>query len=522
MDPKNSDSPSPPEPSPPQLDDDRLDTGAASALPAERQSIDALSVTAVERLQGLDESARGDTDEETSAVTQVSDAPKKKITMLGDFLLVRKIGEGGMGIVYLAQQVGLDREVAIKVLASHLSKDPKFLERFQREARVMANLDHPHILRCFAVGEAHGFHYLAMEIAAGGSLETWIDRLGKLTVGDALHVIIAAASGLQHAHEHGLIHRDIKPGNVLLTSKGVVKLADLGLVKAMSEDLTLTRSGTGVGTPHYMSIEQMRDAKNVDGRSDIYALGCMLYRCLTGRPPFQGESYIELFEAKDKGKYPPARRFNEDVPRRLDLIIDRMLEKNPKDRHQTCAELIQELQSLGVANSTLSFIADAASAPTVILPVESPKTEITPVKARQTPTALAQPEFWYVKALNFDGIRKLSRKQVLDLIQEPNFDLKATASRSPNSGFEPLTAFREFESTIRAQAAKMVIDLKATRYKHKMVQILKEEAKHQQQQESTIQFRRFAAWIAPLVGLAILSGLGYLAWWAINTFIAGR
>jgi serine/threonine-protein kinase len=215
--------------------------------------------------------------------------PKPEVTMLGDFLLVKKIGEGGMGTVYEAQQVSLDRVVALKVPALHLTKDKRFVKRFQREARVMALLDHPHILRCYTFGEAHGHHYLAMELASAGSLDDWIERLGHLSVADALHAIIAAAAGLQHAHDQNLVHRDIKPGNILITGKGLVKVSDLGLAKAMTEeDLTLTRSGTGIGTPVYMPPEQMRDSKNVDARYDIYALGCVLYHCLTGRSPFKG------------------------------------------------------------------------------------------------------------------------------------------------------------------------------------------------------------------------------------------
>lgn len=501
------------------------ESGDGAVLPARAKEIE-LNITAVNCLPVLEPkgSSWSDTNVEIANRTKVEETKAREcVTMLGDFLLVKKLGEGGMGAVYQAQQVGLEREVAIKVLASHLAKDPKFLERFQREARVMANLDHPHILRCFAVGEAHGFHYLAMELASAGSLESWIERLGKLSVGDALHVIIAAASGLQHAHERGLIHRDVKPGNIMITAKGVVKVADLGLVKTVTEDVTLTRSGTGVGTPIYMSMEQMRDAKNVDGRTDIYSLGCMLYRCLTGRPPHQGASYIELFEAKEKNKYPPARRFNEDVPRRLDIIIDRMLEKNPKDRHRTCAELIEDLQSLGLANPALSFISDAESAAP---PVQKRLThsEQTPAPVRSAPVKppLEAQEWWYVRALNFDGVRKMNRKQVLDFIQTPNFDLKAQASRSPKGEFQPLASYHEFEPTLRAQAQKMMLDMKATRYKHKLVEILKQDAEYQEKQENTIQFRRFGAWIAPLLGLAILSGLGYLAFWAIKTFIAGK
>src|SRR5207248_6262426 len=138
----------------------------------------------------------------------------------------------------------------------------------------------------------------------------------------ALHIVLACAHALQHAHELKLVHRDIKPDNVLLTRKGVVKLADLGLAKAQDEDLSLTKTGTGAGTPLYMAPEQARDVKHVDHRSDIYSVGCMLYYFLTGKLPFTGETLVEVIDAKQKGKFTPARRLNADIPPRLDLIID--------------------------------------------------------------------------------------------------------------------------------------------------------------------------------------------------------
>src|SRR5262249_21613680 len=159
-------------------------------------------------------------------------------------------------------------------------------------------------------------------------------RQGKLAVGDALHLVLATAAALQHAHEQNLIHRDVKPDNILLTRKGVVKVADLGLAKARSEDLDLTRTGTGAGTPYYMAPEQARNAKYVDGRSDIYALGCMLYCFLVGKLPFEGDTALALIQAKEVGKFPPVRKSVPEVPERLDLIIDKMLAKNPQHRYQ--------------------------------------------------------------------------------------------------------------------------------------------------------------------------------------------
>src|SRR5262249_46604308 len=158
------------------------------------------------------------------------------------------------------------------------------------------------------------------------------------------------------AHESGLIHRDVKPANVLLTSRGVVKVADLGLVKALQDDMGLTQSGVPAGTPMYMAPEQARHAKHADARSDIYPLGCMLYRLPTGRLPLEGDSEAELQEAKDKGRVPPARQINPEVPARLELILDKMMARRPEHRYQTCTEVIEELEGLDRANAALSFL----------------------------------------------------------------------------------------------------------------------------------------------------------------------
>ncbi len=178
-------------------------------------------------------------------------APMKSV--LGDYKLLKKLGAGGMGTVYLAEQVSLERKVALKVLSKELAGKTGFVERFQREARLMARLDHPNILRCHDVGEVAGHHYLALEFVEGGSIEDRVKQLGKFAIGDAVHVTLACARALAHAHELNMIHRDVKPDNLLLTAKGVVKLADLGLAKATDDDLSLTRTGTGAGTPLYMA-----------------------------------------------------------------------------------------------------------------------------------------------------------------------------------------------------------------------------------------------------------------------------
>jgi serine/threonine-protein kinase len=283
---------------------------------------------------------------------------RQKTSTLGDFRLVAVLGEGGMGTVYKARQISRPRDVALKVLAKGLAEQAGIVERFHREGRLLARLDHPHIIHCYAVGEACGFHYLAMEFAGGGSLQAWLKRLGRLAVGDALHVALACARALQYAHDLGLVHRDVKPDNILLTAEGVVKVADLGLARAV-DDLDLTQTGVGLGTPLYAAPEQALDAKHVDARCDLYALGCVLYHLLTGQPPFAGGSLVEVIQAKEKGTFAPARRLNPAVPGALDRIFTRLLARQPALRYRDCGELVEDLRCLGRDHAVLGFLTPA-------------------------------------------------------------------------------------------------------------------------------------------------------------------
>ena len=230
---------------------------------------------------------------------------KKTVKQLGDFELKKKLGKGGMGEVYLARQVSLDRLVALKTLSRELSKKEDFVARFQREARSMAKIDHVNVVKVYAVDSVKGIHFAAIEYIDGKSVQDWLDHLETFSVGDAVHIALISAEALRHAHDQNMVHRDIKPDNILLTSKGVVKVADFGLAKALDEDVSMTQSGTGLGTPLYMAPEQARSAKTVDQRSDIYALGATLYHMLTGKLPFSGDTALELIIAKETGKYTP-------------------------------------------------------------------------------------------------------------------------------------------------------------------------------------------------------------------------
>ncbi|MFO0850311.1 MAG: serine/threonine-protein kinase [Gemmataceae bacterium] len=277
---------------------------------------------------------------------------------IGDFTLLDRLGSGGMGTVYKATQRSKDRTVALKVLHAELTQRPGFVSRFHREVRMMGRLTHPHVVRCFAAGQADGHVYLAMELADAGSVGDWVKRLGRLPVGDAVRVARDTAVALGYAHGLSLIHRDVKPDNILLTAAGGVKLADLGLAKATDDsDTAMTQTGVGIGTPLYAPPEQIVDAKRADPRSDLYALGGVLYFCLTGRPPFPAGSLVELLQAKEKGEFPSARSVERGVPVGLDRIVGRLLAKEPDARYQSADELVRDLDWPGLAAPTLSFLA---------------------------------------------------------------------------------------------------------------------------------------------------------------------
>jgi eukaryotic-like serine/threonine-protein kinase len=268
---------------------------------------------------------------------------------LGDFKLLRKLGEGAAGAVYHARQISFDRDAAVKVLYKTSSKQ---IARFYREARLAGSLDHPHIVQGYAVGEDRGLHYFAMEYIDGHSLQYLLDKLRRLKLPAALRVTLAVARALDYAHGQNLVHRDIKPGNVLIGRKGAIKVADLGMAKIRDVDLAeLTRTGRGLGTPCYMPLEQFVNAKDASARCDIYALGCMLYALLTGQPPFLSSSFMELIQAKEAGTFPPAREFNPEVPECLDVVIARMAARRPEDRFQTCRDVIDALLELGLDRS---------------------------------------------------------------------------------------------------------------------------------------------------------------------------
>jgi eukaryotic-like serine/threonine-protein kinase len=272
---------------------------------------------------------------------------------IGPYVIREQLGRGGMGAVYLAEHLDLHRRVAVKILAPGKGEDQKLaLERFLREARASASLDHPNIVRTFDVARASQTPYIVMEYVDGETLQHAVDREGALPYAVAAEYIAQAASGLQHAHEKGLVHRDIKPANLMRDRTGVVKLLDLGLARTDSARDKLTEvldEGAVVGTADYISPEQAMNG-TVDCRADIYSLGATFFTLVTGKVPFEGNTTQKLMQHQMRVP-PPLHEVMPDIPRELSAVVTRMLAKKPADRYQSAAEVIAALAPWAAAST---------------------------------------------------------------------------------------------------------------------------------------------------------------------------
>ena len=281
-------------------------------------------------------------------------APKQKIEkrgesqQIGHYALLRLLGTGAMGAVYLAEDVLAGRKVAVKILDKKLTSDSDYLLRFQREARLLMTLKHANIVAGYGFGEAQGIYFYAMEYYQGESLGTILEREKYLPWPRAVDLIAQTARGLRHAHERGIIHRDIKPQNIMLTPEGVVKILDLGLSKNILEnDLMIhTRTGTAMGTLDYISPEQARAERNLDGRTDIYALGAMFFHLLTGRRPFEGKSPIQIMSKHLTEPVPDPAVSHPGIPEAITAVIRKAMSKAVADRYKDCGELLAALDQI--------------------------------------------------------------------------------------------------------------------------------------------------------------------------------
>jgi serine/threonine protein kinase/Tol biopolymer transport system component len=259
---------------------------------------------------------------------------------IGHYQIVEELGRGGMAVVYKAWQPSLERFVALKVLPAYFQHEPEFLARFHREARSAARFSHPNIVHVYDSGEANGIHYIAMEYVEGGSLSQRL-AAGSLSLKETQSVLAQIASALDYAHDHGLIHRDIKPANILFTADGRPKVTDFGIARA-SDGTHLTRTGVLMGTPEYMAPEQA-EGQTVDHRTDLYALGVVLYQMLTGRAPFQGTTPHATLHAVIYEAPPPPRQIAPGLPPAVEGVVLKAIAKQPDKRFQRGADMAAAL-----------------------------------------------------------------------------------------------------------------------------------------------------------------------------------
>ncbi|HEX3727404.1 MAG TPA: serine/threonine-protein kinase, partial [Pirellulales bacterium] len=268
---------------------------------------------------------------------------------LGGYRLLRRLGQGAMAEVYLADQVSLSRQVAIKVLRRNLATDATYVDRFHREARAAAQLVHANIVQIYEVGCTDGVHFIAQEYVQGSNLAELLARRGPPKLSVALGIMRQVAAALHKAAEHGIVHRDIKPENIMLAASGEVKVADFGLARLYGQDATanLTQDGITMGTPLYMSPEQV-EGRPLDPRSDIYSLGVSSYQMFSGEPPFRGETALSIAVQHLKSQPERLENFRPDLPSSVCRIVHKMLSKIPGERHATPRELLRELRIVSI------------------------------------------------------------------------------------------------------------------------------------------------------------------------------
>ena len=292
---------------------------------------------------------------------------------LSHYKMIEKLGQGGMGEVYLAEDSRLDRKVALKILPQHLSDRAELRERFEREARAVSRLNHPHICTLYDIGEQDGIHYLVMEHLVGETLEARLAK-GALPLEQTLQYAIQIGDALDKAHRQGVVHRDLKPGNIMLTKSGA-KLLDFGLAKLQAADTptnlsalpteqaNLTAEGTILGTLQYMAPEQL-EGKEADGRTDIFAFGAMVYEMATGKKAFGGKSQASLIAAIMGQDPRPMAELQPMTPQLLDWVVKRCLEKEPDERWQSAADLMAGLKQateVGISRDSIPAVAAPAA-----------------------------------------------------------------------------------------------------------------------------------------------------------------
>ena len=272
---------------------------------------------------------------------------ERKGQQIPGYHVIGKVGAGAMAAVFKARQLSLDRVVAIKVLPRKFSSNRQFIERFYAEGRAAAQLNHPNVVQAFDVGQAGEFHYFVMEYVEGRTVHDVIVERKRYDERDALDVIINVADALKHAHQKGLIHRDVKPKNIIITDSDIAKLADLGLARAIDDkEAALAEQGKAYGTPYYISPEQIRGEVNVGPQADIYSLGATLYHMVTGNVPFNGKNPTEVMQKHIKSPVIPPDHVNPKLSAGISEVIEMMMAKSRRQRYKSCEDVLIDLRAV--------------------------------------------------------------------------------------------------------------------------------------------------------------------------------
>jgi len=278
-----------------------------------------------------------------NAITESKDAAGK----IPGYKIIGKLGSGAMAVVYKAKQLSLDRTVAIKILPRRFSEKPNYIKRFFKEGKLAAKLNHNNIVQAIDVGEANGLYYFVMEYVEGKTLYDDLAKGKIFSEKEALDIIIQVARALEHAHSQGLIHRDVKPKNIMINNEGIVKLADMGLARETSDiKAAQSEKGKAFGTPYYIAPEQVRGDIDIDGRADIYALGATLYQMVTGKVPFEAKTPSEVMKKHLHEQIIPPDHINTSLSAGISEVIEVMMAKDKNQRYNNMSELIEDLEAI--------------------------------------------------------------------------------------------------------------------------------------------------------------------------------
>src|SRR5947209_2766785 len=352
---------------------------------------------------------------------------KSTLMRVGGYDLTDQIAEGGMGTVYKGRNRETGQIVAIKIVPEAMADNHTLQTRFQKEFRAASNLDHPNVIRALEYGVLGGRPYLVMEFVDGESLGQRIERDGRIPEAEAIRIIALASQGLHHAHKNGMVHRDVKPDNIIVTKEGQVKLLDLGLVKEADNDVNLTRTGRGLGTPHFMAPEQFRNAKNADVKCDIYSLGATLYQMVTGELPFRSMGPLDAWMKKINNELTPPSQIVPDLSERINWAILRAMSADPEKRPDSCREFVEDLTGYS--------------------------TRKVPIQA----TDSAVQELWYLEYKDETGETHLVKGSMAGIRRSLKEGLlgdasNVLASRSKSGEFMPLKSHPEFRDLVVSAA----------------------------------------------------------------------